>query len=264
MKKIIALAVFMIPVILLAQMPAKQSRDGMLNINSQPEGVQVWVDGQAIGMSPCVVQVESGNHWVELRLEGYYNLAIPAMVKDGEKVNINRTMKEVEAYRMIQYCDVEIAEYPDENGHGVKRVVTPWVLGVGDSEILTQAIELTRQNVCLENFRFMFAYEIETAMEIAGIGRFVYPNVYTLLSNYWTGISVYLCGLFDLYGDVLFYYSDKKYHVEAKYAIRGDIYTRIIREAVNNPGILFLSDKERQIVKLINQEIAKKLIFLNI
>lgn len=66
---------------------------GTLNINSSPQGAQVFLNGRSVGNTPLTVRVVPGRQDVELRLAGYEPYRTSVNVNPGQTVNINATLE---------------------------------------------------------------------------------------------------------------------------------------------------------------------------
>jgi hypothetical protein len=59
--------------------------DFMLDVNSEPQGADVYIDGNKFGVTPCKVQLVAGEHTVRLSLVGYEDLGSKAKeAKEGQ------------------------------------------------------------------------------------------------------------------------------------------------------------------------------------
>lgn len=50
--------------------PELERSKGVLSVNTIPSGLPVWVDGDSIGIGPCRISVETGEHYIECRADG--------------------------------------------------------------------------------------------------------------------------------------------------------------------------------------------------
>ena len=74
---------------------------GTLNINSNPPGAQVNVDGQASGVTPLTLSLKPGNHNVELRGSGDPR-TIPVTITAGTQVSQYIELPKVTAFGQLQ------------------------------------------------------------------------------------------------------------------------------------------------------------------
>jgi PEGA domain-containing protein len=74
---------------------------GTLNINSNPPGAQVNVDGQASGVTPLTLTLKPGNHNVELRGSGDPR-TIPVTITAGTQVSQYIELPKVTAFGQLQ------------------------------------------------------------------------------------------------------------------------------------------------------------------
>ncbi len=63
--------------------------DFMLDVNSVPEGADVYVDGNKFGVTPCKIQLQAGEHTVRLALTGYEDLGSKAKESREGQCNID-------------------------------------------------------------------------------------------------------------------------------------------------------------------------------
>jgi len=75
--------------------------NGTLNINSNPPGAQVNVDGQASGVTPLTLTLKPGNHNVELRGSGDPR-TIPVTITAGTQVSQYIELPKVTAFGQLQ------------------------------------------------------------------------------------------------------------------------------------------------------------------
>jgi hypothetical protein len=62
---------------------------GSVSINSNPSGAEAYVDGQFVGYTPLTYGTRSGNHNVEVRLEGYDTYSTSVNVPGGQTASVN-------------------------------------------------------------------------------------------------------------------------------------------------------------------------------
>lgn len=71
------------------------AREGEVNIYSWPQGAQVSVDGEGIpGVTPLRIPLEVGKHTVDMVKPGYQPNAEQILVRPGETVNVEVTLRE--------------------------------------------------------------------------------------------------------------------------------------------------------------------------
>lgn len=68
---------------------------GTLNINSTPQGAQVYLNGRFVGNTPLTVRVTPGRQDVELRLAGYESYRTSLNVNPGQTLNINAALERI-------------------------------------------------------------------------------------------------------------------------------------------------------------------------
>jgi hypothetical protein len=68
---------------------------GSLNITSDPEGAEVYIDAEYRGETPCVVRnLDAGNHSVQLRHDKYPDWEMEILVERGEEKRITADLSE--------------------------------------------------------------------------------------------------------------------------------------------------------------------------
>jgi hypothetical protein len=64
-------------------------QDGLLQINSNPQGAQVLVNGRVVGNTPLNLTVQPGRYDIELRLAGYQGFRTTVTVGNAQAVPVN-------------------------------------------------------------------------------------------------------------------------------------------------------------------------------
>ncbi|MDR2192658.1 MAG: PEGA domain-containing protein [Endomicrobium sp.] len=103
--------------------------DFMLDVNSEPPGADVYIDGNKFGVTPCKVQLVAGEHTVRLALVGYEDLGSKA--KEAIEGQCNIDFSRANADEMFggvdkKYWNTELKKIDGENvfsikGHMYKR-----------------------------------------------------------------------------------------------------------------------------------------------
>jgi len=70
---------------------------GTLEINSTPSGAEAYVDGVFSGFTPTTINIEAGNHDVEVRLDGYGVYRTRVSVQPGRSVRVNARLAAAKA-----------------------------------------------------------------------------------------------------------------------------------------------------------------------
>ena len=65
---------------------------GTIAIESTPSDATVKIDGKEVGITPLITQVVSGNHSIEISLNGYQALSLSAQVEHNKTTSINRSL----------------------------------------------------------------------------------------------------------------------------------------------------------------------------
>ncbi|ADH62139.1 PEGA domain protein [Allomeiothermus silvanus DSM 9946] len=73
--------------------PPPPPSSATLNVNSNPQGAQVIVNGQLVGQTPLTISVRPGRTEVEVRLRGYVSYFTTVQTRPGESVNIFATLQ---------------------------------------------------------------------------------------------------------------------------------------------------------------------------
>lgn len=66
---------------------------GTLNVSSTPTGATIMVDGVVKGSAPCSLQLESGEHFVQVMHEGYISYAQNVTITDGKSLSLPATLR---------------------------------------------------------------------------------------------------------------------------------------------------------------------------
>lgn len=97
--------------------------DFMLDVNSEPQGADVYIDGNKFGVTPCKVQLMAGEHTVRLALAGYEDLGSKAKeTKEGQcnidfsKPNKNDMFTGVDK----QYWETDLKNIDGKNVFAIK------------------------------------------------------------------------------------------------------------------------------------------------
>ena len=77
---------------------------GKLRIETTPNNLPVSVDGKYVGMSPCTIDIETGNHYVSCKTYGYAQYRSDFDIKSGKQTDLSVMMS----------IDNEIDDYDKE------------------------------------------------------------------------------------------------------------------------------------------------------
>ncbi|MEA1910456.1 MAG: SUMF1/EgtB/PvdO family nonheme iron enzyme [Spirochaetota bacterium] len=67
---------------------------GSLEVNSNPAGATVLLDGEGIGVTPLgILEIETGTYKIEIIKKAYKNENLSIIIKPGENINIETTLK---------------------------------------------------------------------------------------------------------------------------------------------------------------------------
>lgn len=73
---------------------AAEKKRGTLRVTSTPPGAEISVDGRTVGKTPYEAAAFVGVHRLQLRIEGYEDESAQAEIKDGEKAELNLSLRE--------------------------------------------------------------------------------------------------------------------------------------------------------------------------
>lgn len=77
---------------------------GKLRIETTPNNIPVDVDGKFVGMSPCTISIETGNHYLSSKTYGYAQYRMDFEVRNGKQTDLS----------IIMNIDNEIDDYDKE------------------------------------------------------------------------------------------------------------------------------------------------------
>jgi hypothetical protein len=77
-----------------AASPAQETATGTVNVTSNPDGADVYADGQFVGNSPAVLKLEPGKHTVTVKLSGYKDWSREITVESGSEVRLTATLEQ--------------------------------------------------------------------------------------------------------------------------------------------------------------------------
>jgi hypothetical protein len=70
--------------------PELERSKGVMSINTIPSGLPVWIDGDSVGISPCKLSAETGEHYIECQADGLkkYRKNIVVDIEKGNDISI--------------------------------------------------------------------------------------------------------------------------------------------------------------------------------
>jgi len=74
--------------------PTQETATGTVNVTSNPDGADVYADGQFVGNSPAVLKLKPGKHTVTLKLSGYKDWSREITVESGSEVRLTATLEQ--------------------------------------------------------------------------------------------------------------------------------------------------------------------------
>lgn len=77
-----------------AASPAQETATGTVNVTSNPDGADVYADGQFVGNSPAVLKLKPGNHTVTVKLSGHPDWSREITVESGSEVRLAATLEQ--------------------------------------------------------------------------------------------------------------------------------------------------------------------------
>ena len=95
-------------------------QNGLLQINSNPQGAQVLLDGRVVGNTPLNLTVGPGRYDLELRLAGYQSFRVSLGVGSGQTVPVNAILQALRG-RLEVYTNVEARIFLDGREVGQTR-----------------------------------------------------------------------------------------------------------------------------------------------
>ncbi|MDR3112732.1 MAG: protein kinase [Elusimicrobiota bacterium] len=91
--------------------------DFEIEVNSQPQGADVYIDGNKVSETPCKIQLSAGEHTIRLSLNGFENLGNDAKESKDGMCNLDLLKPSVESIFEgvdVNFWDVDIRPYGDE------------------------------------------------------------------------------------------------------------------------------------------------------
>ncbi len=95
-------------------------QNGLLQINSNPQGAQVLLNGRVVGNTPLNLTVQPGRYDLELRLNGYQSFRASLTVGNGQTVPVNATLQALRGTLEV-YTNVEARIFLDGREVGQTR-----------------------------------------------------------------------------------------------------------------------------------------------
>ncbi|AWR85947.1 PEGA domain-containing protein [Meiothermus taiwanensis] len=95
-------------------------QNGLLQINSNPPGAQVLLNGRVVGNTPLNLTVPPGRYDLELRLGGYQSFRASLSVGSGQTVPVNATLQALRGALEV-YTNVEARIFLDGREVGQTR-----------------------------------------------------------------------------------------------------------------------------------------------
>lgn len=95
-------------------------QNGLLKINSNPQGAQVVLGGRVVGNTPLNLTVQPGRYDLELRLAGYQSFRASLSVGSGQTVPLNATLQALRGTLEV-YTNVEARIFLDGREVGQTR-----------------------------------------------------------------------------------------------------------------------------------------------
>lgn len=95
-------------------------QNGLLQINSNPQGAQVILNGRVVGSTPLNLTVRPGRYDLELRLAGYQSFRASLSVGGGQTVPVNATLQALRGTLEV-YTNVEARIFLDGREVGQTR-----------------------------------------------------------------------------------------------------------------------------------------------
>jgi hypothetical protein len=74
--------------------PTQETATGTVNVTSNPDGADVYADGQFVGNCPAVLKLKPGKHTVTVKLSGYRDWSREISVESGSEVRLTATLEQ--------------------------------------------------------------------------------------------------------------------------------------------------------------------------
>jgi hypothetical protein len=74
--------------------PTQESATGTVNVTSNPDGAEVYADGQFVVNCPAVLKLKPGKHTVSVKLSGYRDWSREISVEPGSEVRLAATLEQ--------------------------------------------------------------------------------------------------------------------------------------------------------------------------
>ena len=74
--------------------PTQETATGTVNVTSNPDGADVYADGQFVGNSPAVLKLKPGKHTVSVKLPGRKDWSREISVESGSEVRLTATLEQ--------------------------------------------------------------------------------------------------------------------------------------------------------------------------
>jgi hypothetical protein len=74
--------------------PAQEMATGTVSVTSNPDGADVYADGQFVGNSPAVLKLKPGKHTVTVKLFGHQDWSREITVEPGSEVRLTATLEQ--------------------------------------------------------------------------------------------------------------------------------------------------------------------------
>lgn len=74
--------------------PAQETATGTVNVTSNPDGAEVYADGQFVGNCPAVLKLKPGKHTVTVKLSGYRDWSREISLESGSEVRLTATLEQ--------------------------------------------------------------------------------------------------------------------------------------------------------------------------
>jgi len=74
--------------------PTQETATGTVNVTSNPDGAEVYADGQFMGNCPAVLKLKPGKHTVSVKLSGHKDWSREISVGPGSEVRLAATLEQ--------------------------------------------------------------------------------------------------------------------------------------------------------------------------
>jgi serine/threonine-protein kinase len=105
--------------------PSPRRPTGLVNIDSNPTGAVIFVDGQPQTLTPRGFNLEPGEYEIKLQMQSYEDYVGKVEVTEGQTRNISWALKPLPAIDVLDVASTAIGREPYKDSYSVVRIGTP-------------------------------------------------------------------------------------------------------------------------------------------